>query len=314
MSESKASSASSGTPLPAPATDTLKRHRERLHDRYGGRKWGPLDRVPGASNLNALVVGGRRKFCAAPNTGEDRRRALRTGDAAPPRAENQSNFSPRTPKHHGKPRSTRDQRTRRSTRSRTQRNLQNLHPRFNPGGASIHSSTTSKAVFGRQNDPAAAGGSLCDCRLRDPCDLLSFRRKFRSARRHVPFCCPLEDRLARCRLHRRCVVRNVYARTSFAAGEIARSAELFRKAAAVRREDFQSALLAAQSLRMVDRDDEARELRREGISRAERALELNPTDARALSLLPGYLLEEGQAEHDSLRHEPRFQRLLARLK
>jgi adenylate cyclase len=87
-----------------------------------------------------------------------------------------------------------------------------------------------------------------------------------------------------------------YARTSFAAGEIARSAELFRKAAAVRREDFQSALLASQSLRMLDRHDEARELGLEGIRRAERALELNPTDARALSLLPGYLLEEGQAE------------------
>lgn len=87
-----------------------------------------------------------------------------------------------------------------------------------------------------------------------------------------------------------------YARTSFAAGEIARSAELFRKAAAVRREDFQSALLASQSLRMIGRHDEARELRLEGISRAERALELNPTDARALSLLPGYLAEEGQRE------------------
>ncbi len=164
-----------------------------------------------------------------------------------------------------------------------------------------------------------------------------------------------------------------YARTSFAAGEIARSAELFRKAAAVRREDFQSALLASQSLRMIERRDQARELRLEGIRRAERALELNPTDARALSLLPGYLLEEGQAEraqecseraltlfpddmsalingaclyarlgqkdraldlleraftrhwghrdwiendrdYDSLRDDPRFQRLLARLK
>ncbi len=87
-----------------------------------------------------------------------------------------------------------------------------------------------------------------------------------------------------------------YARSSFARGEIARSADLFRKAAAARREDFQSALLAAQSLRIIGREDEAREPRREGIRRAERALELNPTDARALSLAPLNLLEEGQAE------------------
>jgi adenylate cyclase len=87
-----------------------------------------------------------------------------------------------------------------------------------------------------------------------------------------------------------------YARTSFACGEIARSADLFRKAAAVRREDFQSALLASQSLRMIERHDEAREIRREGIRRVERALEFNPTDARALSLAPAYLLEEGYGE------------------
>src|SRR5206468_10388766 len=39
-----------------------------------------------------------------------------------------------------------------------------------------------------------------------------------------------------------------FARTSFAWGEIARSAELFGKAAEVRQEDFQSALLQGQSL------------------------------------------------------------------
>ena len=164
-----------------------------------------------------------------------------------------------------------------------------------------------------------------------------------------------------------------YARASFASGEIARSADLFRKAAVVRREDFQSALLASQSLTMLKRHDEARELRREGINRAERALEFNPTEPRALSLTPGYLLEDGQAgralemseraltlhpddmstlingaclrarlgqkdraldllerafarrwgqrdwiehdhDYDSLRDEPRFQRLLAKLK
>lgn len=164
-----------------------------------------------------------------------------------------------------------------------------------------------------------------------------------------------------------------YARSSFACGAIARSADLFQQAAAARREDFQSALLASQSLSILGRDDDASASRREGIMRAERALELNPADARALSLLPGYLLEDGRREdamawhekalslypddmstlingaclnarlgrteraldllelavdrhgaqrdwiehdsdYDSLRNEPRFQRLLARLK
>lgn len=164
-----------------------------------------------------------------------------------------------------------------------------------------------------------------------------------------------------------------YARSSFASGQIARSAELFQQAAAARREDFQSALLACQSLQMLGRNDDMLELRREGISRAQRALELNPNDARALSLLPGYLFDDGRPEdalaaheralalypddmstlingaclrsrmghteraldllekaveqhgaqrdwiehdsdYDSLRHEPRFQRLLAKLK
>ena len=87
-----------------------------------------------------------------------------------------------------------------------------------------------------------------------------------------------------------------YARSCFAAGEIERSAGLFRKAAAARLEDFQSALLASQSLRRLGRLEEAREVGLEGIRRAERALELNPADARALSLTPGTLLEVGQAD------------------
>jgi TolB-like protein/tetratricopeptide (TPR) repeat protein len=87
-----------------------------------------------------------------------------------------------------------------------------------------------------------------------------------------------------------------YGRTSFAAGEIARSADLFRKAAAARREDFQSALLAAQSLRMLGRRDEANEVGLEGVDRAERALEINPTDTRALSLTSGLLNDLGQTE------------------
>jgi TolB-like protein/Flp pilus assembly protein TadD len=87
-----------------------------------------------------------------------------------------------------------------------------------------------------------------------------------------------------------------YARACFADGRIERSAELFRKAAELRQEDFQSPILLGQSLRMLGRTEEARQANREGIARAERALELNPVDVRALSLGPCALLDDGQKE------------------
>jgi TolB-like protein/Tfp pilus assembly protein PilF len=85
-----------------------------------------------------------------------------------------------------------------------------------------------------------------------------------------------------------------FARTCFARGDIPRSAELFLKAADVRQEDFQSALLGSQSLRMMGRLEEARDVGREGLRRAEHMLELNPLDARALSLGSAALFHDGQ--------------------
>jgi TolB-like protein/Flp pilus assembly protein TadD len=85
-----------------------------------------------------------------------------------------------------------------------------------------------------------------------------------------------------------------YARSAFARGDIARSAELFRQAADVQTEDFQSAMLLGQSLRMLGRVEESRAATTEGIRRAEHILALNPTDGRALSLGSGALFEDGQ--------------------
>ncbi len=76
----------------------------------------------------------------------------------------------------------------------------------------------------------------------------------------------------------------LHARVCFAWGKIERSAELFRRGGALRAEDFQSHILLAQSLFMLGRRQEAREANQEGIRRAERQLELDPNDARALSL------------------------------
>jgi TolB-like protein/tetratricopeptide (TPR) repeat protein len=85
-----------------------------------------------------------------------------------------------------------------------------------------------------------------------------------------------------------------FARTSFARGDIPRSAELFRQAAEVRLDDYLSPMLQGQSLRMLGRVEEAQNATREGINRAERILVLNPLDGRALSLGSGALFEDGQ--------------------
>ena len=87
-----------------------------------------------------------------------------------------------------------------------------------------------------------------------------------------------------------------YARTRFARGDVAGSATLFKRAADVRQEDFQSPFLLAQSLKMLGEHDEASSWRREGIRRAEHVLALNPIDGRAMSLGALYLLDEGQAD------------------
>jgi tetratricopeptide (TPR) repeat protein len=86
-----------------------------------------------------------------------------------------------------------------------------------------------------------------------------------------------------------------FARTMFAAGATGRSADLFRHAAAVRLEDFQSPILLAQALRILGHAEEAAEANREGIRRAERVLTLNPRDGRALSLGGIALFFDGQA-------------------
>jgi adenylate cyclase len=87
-----------------------------------------------------------------------------------------------------------------------------------------------------------------------------------------------------------------HGRAAFSRGELERSADLFRKASEVRREDFQSSVLLSQSLRMLGRIEEARSANREGISRAERILALNPLDGRVLALGSGALYEAGEME------------------
>jgi len=87
-----------------------------------------------------------------------------------------------------------------------------------------------------------------------------------------------------------------WARTCFAAGRIERSAELFRRAAEIRPEDFQAPILRGQSLRLLGREEEAEAAVREGVRRAERRLDLEPADARALALGGTALADLGETE------------------
>jgi adenylate cyclase len=87
-----------------------------------------------------------------------------------------------------------------------------------------------------------------------------------------------------------------YGRATFARGGIEESVELFRKAAEVRKEDFQSLIIGALALNMLGREDEARAATREGVVRAERIVALNPLDGRALAVGALGLLAEGQVE------------------
>ncbi|MBC8025444.1 MAG: tetratricopeptide repeat protein [Steroidobacteraceae bacterium] len=87
-----------------------------------------------------------------------------------------------------------------------------------------------------------------------------------------------------------------FARAAFARGDMQRAADMFRAAAEVRGEDFQSAILLAMPMNALGKEDAARDAICTGIRRAELMLALNPSDGRALSLGAGALMDDGQVE------------------
>ena len=64
----------------------------------------------------------------------------------------------------------------------------------------------------------------------------------------------------------------------------------------MRRDDCECPFFEAQALRKLGRHEEARPINRECIRRAERLLELNPQNARVLSLIAGGLIYDDQQE------------------
>jgi adenylate cyclase len=75
-----------------------------------------------------------------------------------------------------------------------------------------------------------------------------------------------------------------YARDSVGQGKLEKAARLFKSANDARPEDYQSLLLLSQCCRGLGRLEEAREAALRGIETAEKHLELNPEDTRALYL------------------------------
>jgi pentatricopeptide repeat protein len=88
----------------------------------------------------------------------------------------------------------------------------------------------------------------------------------------------------------------LFARMCFSRGEMERAAELFLKASEIRRDDVQSLSLLAMTHRVLGRQKDSIEITYQTIARAERQLELDPTDRRVLSLGAIDLFNIGQIE------------------
>lgn len=89
----------------------------------------------------------------------------------------------------------------------------------------------------------------------------------------------------------------LYARSSFEAGELEKSAQLFEKAQRSRPEDYQSKSFRALALHQLGRLDEAREADQLALDLVNKYLELNPGEARAYSLGSTSLARLGEWEH-----------------
>lgn len=87
-----------------------------------------------------------------------------------------------------------------------------------------------------------------------------------------------------------------YARHCFARGRKQEAIHLYEAAMRVRPEDFQSPLLVAQSYDDLGRDAEAEASRRRGVELAEKHLESNPDDARALYMAANGLVALGRKD------------------
>ena len=84
-----------------------------------------------------------------------------------------------------------------------------------------------------------------------------------------------------------------YARACFQEGKLEEAVRHYQDASRVRPEDYQALILMAAPLKALGREDEVEASMRSGLAVAEKHLELNPDDARALYLGAGALVRLG---------------------
>lgn len=84
-----------------------------------------------------------------------------------------------------------------------------------------------------------------------------------------------------------------HARACFQQGNLKKAAALFEKAAMFQPEDYQTPLLLRQVYLSLGRVDEAKATAQRGLVLAQRHLELNPKDARAIYLACGSMIQLG---------------------
>jgi adenylate cyclase len=84
-----------------------------------------------------------------------------------------------------------------------------------------------------------------------------------------------------------------YAQMARTLGQYQKSADLYRRAADARPEDYQTLAIGSLMFEHLGEQERAQEMIREGLERTSRAIELNPNDARALVLGAGSYLKLG---------------------
>jgi adenylate cyclase len=87
-----------------------------------------------------------------------------------------------------------------------------------------------------------------------------------------------------------------YARACFAQGRMTEAVDLFRRAAEVRKDDFESPIFMSQIHRDLGQLEEAVEAGRLGFERIEAELSMRPENTRAISLGADYLAADGQED------------------
>ncbi len=117
---------------------------------------------------------------------------------------------------------------------------------------------------------------------------LTLSRQYEEARREFETALRLNPKLY--------AAHYLYARACVQEGKLAEAVRHFEDAARVRPEDYQALLLMQAPLNGLGRHDEAIEVLGRGLALAEKHLELNPDDPRALYLSASALIQMGQPE------------------